>query len=95
MIFFHTNNRINEVNGLNQELKNIIQMIEKGKSNAEIINFRIKYLTTDDYKRSNKNIIFDKERVLGTNIILGDSNNIVFKECFIDKDMIITHRNYL
>lgn len=65
MIFFHTNNRINEVNGLNQELKNIIQMIEKGKSNAEIINFRIKYLTTDDYKRSNNNSIFDKERLFG------------------------------
>lgn len=50
---------------MNQELKNIIQMIEKGKSNAEIINFRIKYLTTDDYKRSNKNSIFDKERLFG------------------------------
>lgn len=29
---------------------------------------------------------------MGTNIILGDSNNIVFKEGFIDIDMIITHR---
>ncbi len=78
---------------MNKDLSNIIQMIIDGKSNSEIISFRIKCLTSDDYKSGKKNNIFEKEKLFGTNISLGDSNNIIFKDGFIDENMVISHRS--
>lgn len=78
---------------MNSELEEIILLIENNVSNEDIINKRLEYLKSDEYKKERLKDINELDYLFGTKIIVGKNNNIIFKDGFIDEDIVISHES--
>lgn len=82
-----------------ENLNELIQLMNNGLSNEEIISQKLKYLKSDEYKNNRKSELREKEeigiigKIMEQDVSLGDDNIVIFKDGFIDDNFIIAHQS--